>query len=61
MFDSLVGRDKDNRIVPQLAGSWRLLDDGTCQCRLRRGVVFRYTTRERVTWDAPGGPVDAPP
>jgi peptide/nickel transport system substrate-binding protein len=50
MFDSLVGRDKDNRIVPQLAESWRLLDDRTCQFRLRRGVVFHYATRDRVTW-----------
>jgi peptide/nickel transport system substrate-binding protein len=40
MFDSLVGRDADNRIVPQLAESWRLLDDLTWQFRLRKGVVF---------------------
>ena len=40
LFDSLVGRDGDNRIVPQLAESWRLLDDLTWQFKLRRGVVF---------------------
>jgi peptide/nickel transport system substrate-binding protein len=40
MFDSLVGRDTQNRIVPQLAESWRLVDDLTWQLRLRRGVVF---------------------
>jgi peptide/nickel transport system substrate-binding protein len=40
MFDSLVGRDADNRIVPQLAESWKALDDLTLQLRLRRGVVF---------------------
>ena len=40
MFDSLVGRDGENRIVPQLAESWKLLDDLTWQLRLRRGVVF---------------------
>jgi peptide/nickel transport system substrate-binding protein len=40
MFDSLVGRDADNRIVPQLAESWRLVDDTTWQLKLRRGVVF---------------------
>lgn len=40
MFDSLVGRDTDNRIVPQLAESWRLVDDTTWQLKLRRGVVF---------------------
>jgi peptide/nickel transport system substrate-binding protein len=40
LFDSLVGRDADNRIVPQLAESWRLLDELTWQFKLRRGVVF---------------------
>ncbi len=40
MFDSLVGRDADSRIVPQLAESWRLIDDTTWQLKLRRGVVF---------------------
>jgi peptide/nickel transport system substrate-binding protein len=40
MFDSLVGRGADNRIVSQLAESWRLLDDLTWQFKLRRGVVF---------------------
>jgi peptide/nickel transport system substrate-binding protein len=40
MFDSLVGRDADNRIVPQLAESWRLVDDTAWQLKLRRGVLF---------------------
>src|SRR3990172_4613184 len=40
MFDSLVGRAADSRIVPQLAESWRLVDDTTWQLKLRRGVVF---------------------
>jgi peptide/nickel transport system substrate-binding protein len=40
MFDSLVGRDAENRIVPQLAESWRLVDDVTWQLKLRKGVVF---------------------
>ena len=40
LFDSLVGRDRDNKIVPELAESWRLVDDTTWQFRLRRGVVF---------------------
>jgi peptide/nickel transport system substrate-binding protein len=40
IFDSLVGRDAENRIVPQLAESWRLVDDITWQLKLRRGVVF---------------------
>jgi len=40
LFDSLVGRDTENRIVPQLAESWKALDDLTWQFKLRRGVVF---------------------
>ena len=40
MFDSLVGRDAENRIVPQLAESWRFVDDVTLQLKLRKGVVF---------------------
>lgn len=41
LFDSLVSRDAaDNRIVPQLAESWKALDDLTWQFKLRRGVVF---------------------
>ncbi|HET7874072.1 MAG TPA: ABC transporter substrate-binding protein [Methylomirabilota bacterium] len=40
LFDSLVGREGDNRIAPQLAESWKLLDDLTWQFKLRRGVVF---------------------
>ena len=40
LFDSLVGRDADNRFAPQLAESWKLLDDTTWQFALRRGVVF---------------------
>jgi peptide/nickel transport system substrate-binding protein len=40
IFDSLVGRDRDNRIVPELAESWKLINDTTWQLKLRRGVVF---------------------
>ena len=40
IFDSLVGRDRDTRIVPELAESWRVVDDVTWQFKLRRGVVF---------------------
>jgi len=40
IFDSLVGRDAEKRIVPALAESWKLLDDNTWQFRLRQGVVF---------------------
>jgi peptide/nickel transport system substrate-binding protein len=40
LFDSLVGRDADGRIVPELAESWRLVDERTWEFRLRRGVTF---------------------
>ncbi len=40
MFDSLLGRDPDGRIVAELAESWKLLDDTTWQLRLRPNVVF---------------------
>lgn len=40
MFDSLVGRSAENRIVPELAESWKLLDDHTWQFKLRKGVLF---------------------
>ena len=40
VFDSLVGRDTDGKIVGELAESWRALDDRTWQLKLRRGVTF---------------------
>src|SRR5574342_270084 len=40
LFDSLVGRDSQRRIVPELAESWKLLDDNTWEFRLRKGVTF---------------------
>jgi peptide/nickel transport system substrate-binding protein len=40
VFDSLVGRDADDKIVGELAESWRALDDRTWQLKLRRGVTF---------------------
>jgi peptide/nickel transport system substrate-binding protein len=40
LFDSLLGRDADGKIVGELAESWRALDDRTWQFKLRRGVVF---------------------
>src|SRR4029453_8719395 len=40
LFDSLVGRDADGKIVGELAESWRALDDRTWQLKLRRGVSF---------------------
>jgi len=40
IFDSLAGRNAENRIVPELAESWKLVDENTWQFRLRKGVVF---------------------
>ncbi len=40
IFDSLVGRNAEKRIVPELAESWKLVDDNTWQFRLRKGVIF---------------------
>ncbi len=40
LFDSLVGRGADGKIVPELAESWKLIDDVTWQFKLRKGVVF---------------------
>jgi peptide/nickel transport system substrate-binding protein len=40
IFDSLTTRDHSNRIIPQLAESWRLIDDTQWEFKLRRGVRF---------------------
>jgi peptide/nickel transport system substrate-binding protein len=40
IFDSLTSRDHSNRIVPQLAESWRLIDDTLWEFKLRSGVRF---------------------
>jgi peptide/nickel transport system substrate-binding protein len=40
IFDSLTTRDSSNRIVPQLAESWRLVDNLQWEFKLRRGVRF---------------------
>jgi peptide/nickel transport system substrate-binding protein len=40
LFDSLLGRDAEGKIVGELAESWRALDDRTWQFKLRRAVVF---------------------
>jgi len=40
MFDSLTTRDSMMRIVPQLAESWKSLDDTTWEFKLRQGVKF---------------------
>jgi peptide/nickel transport system substrate-binding protein len=40
IFDSLTTRDHSNRIIPQLAESWRLIDNTQWEFKLRRGVRF---------------------
>jgi peptide/nickel transport system substrate-binding protein len=40
MFDSLTTRDASMKVVPQLAESWRSLDDTTWEFKLRQGVKF---------------------
>jgi len=40
VFDSLVERDWDGKIVPGLAESWNVVDDKTIDFKLRKGVKF---------------------
>ena len=40
VFDALTHVDRDARLIPGLAESWRSLDDTTWEFRLRRGVKF---------------------
>lgn len=40
IFDTLVMRDKDMKLVPGLALSWKSLDDTTWEFKLREGVKF---------------------
>jgi len=40
VFDTLVGKDASGRLTPQLAESWRTIDDLTWEFKLRRGVKF---------------------
>jgi peptide/nickel transport system substrate-binding protein len=40
LFDSLVDRDFDGKIVPALAESWTIVDDRTIDFKIRKGVLF---------------------
>lgn len=40
VFEHLVELDKDAKLVPRLATSWRWLDDRTLEVTLRQGVIF---------------------
>jgi len=40
IFEHLIDLDKDGKLVPGLATSWRWLDDRTLEVHLRQGVKF---------------------
>ncbi|MBW1674321.1 MAG: hypothetical protein JRJ45_11890, partial [Deltaproteobacteria bacterium] len=40
MFDSLTTRDANMKIAPQLAESWKTINETTWEFKLRRGVKF---------------------
>lgn len=40
VFEHLMEADRDGRLVPRLATSWRWLDERTLEVKLRRGVKF---------------------
>ena len=40
VFEHLIEIDKDGKLVPRLATSWRWLDDQTLEMTLRQGVTF---------------------
>lgn len=44
IFDSLVGRDQDLQIIPELAESWENIDELTWEFKLRQDVVFHDGT-----------------
>jgi peptide/nickel transport system substrate-binding protein len=52
----LVGLDKDNNWVPELAEDWRWIDDKTLELKLRQGVTFHNGERfdaeaVKVNWE----------
>jgi len=66
MFDGLVTRDAKMRVVPEIAESWRRLDDLTWEFTIRDGVRFHngdrltaedaaFTIERTVTPEAIGG------
>jgi peptide/nickel transport system substrate-binding protein len=40
VYEKLLNRDKDMKLVPELAESWKGIDDVTWEVRLRNGVKF---------------------
>ena len=66
MFDGLVTRDADMRIVPEIAESWRRIDDLTWEFAIRPGIRFHngdvlsaedaaFTIQRTITPEAIGG------
>lgn len=66
-MEELVRVDKDGRIVPNLAASWRWVDGRTLEVKLRQGVtfqdgekltakVFRRSFDEVQRWNTPHPP-----
>jgi ABC-type transport system substrate-binding protein len=41
VFEHLIESDKDGKLVPRLATSWRWLNDHTVEFKLRQGVKFQ--------------------
>jgi peptide/nickel transport system substrate-binding protein len=44
VFESLVGQDEKQRLVPELAESWKPIDSTTWEFKLRKGVRFHDGT-----------------
>ena len=40
VYENLIGYDENVKIVPELAESWKLIDDNTWEFKLRKGVKF---------------------
>src|SRR5690242_16556183 len=44
IFDNMLTRDNDGKIVPQVAASWRQVDDSTTEFTLRDDIKFHDGT-----------------
>ena len=40
VYEKLLNRDKDMRLIPELAEAWKSLDPATWEILLRKGVKF---------------------
>ena len=40
VYNKLLNRDKDMKLIPELAESWKSLDELTWEVRLRKGIKF---------------------